>query len=309
MADDAGRGEAATSMIRGDKEKSAAAAAALLRLLRAKSERSAEAEAKVEWVRSQVVGRDAEFDTPFGRRALVYADHTASGRSLRCIEDYILTQVLPFYGTVSSISTDTTVHFAWRIEDARMIDTYVYTGNTHTEDSHVGSRTTRMVRTAASYIKRCMGAGADDALLFCGSGATAAVKLLQEAIGVAAPPLLRAQALARMRAEERWVVFVGPYEHHSNLLSWRQSLAEVVEVGAGDDGLVDLAALRRALAAPEHANRPMLGSFSACSNVTGIITDTRAVARVLHQHGAFACFDFAARYVDLDYPNATVSLL
>jgi selenocysteine lyase/cysteine desulfurase len=178
-----------------------------------------------------------------------------------------------------------------------MIDTYVYTGNTHTEDSHVGSRTTRMVRTAASYIKRCMGAGADDALLFCGSGATAAVKRLQEAMGVAAPPLLRAQALARMRVEERWVVFVGPYEHHSNLLSWRQSLADVVEVGAGEDGLVDLAALRRALAAPEHANRPMMGCFSACSNVTGIITDTRAVARVLHQHGAFACFDFAARYV------------
>jgi selenocysteine lyase/cysteine desulfurase len=173
----------------------------------------------------------------------------------------------------------------------------VRTGNTHTEDSHVGSRTTRMVKTAARYIKRCMGAGADDALLFCGSGATAAVKRLQEAMGVAVPPLLRAQVLAQMRAEERWVVFLGPYEHHSNLLSWRQSLADVVEVGAGDDGHVDLAALQRSLSAPEHANRPMLGSFSACSNVTGIITDTRAVARVLHQHGAFACFDFAARYV------------
>src|SRR4051812_29336991 len=100
MADDAGHGGGeAMSTIGGDnKEKSTATAAMLLSLLRAKSERSAEAEAKVEWVRSQVVGRDAEFDTPFGRRALVYADHTASGRSLRYIEDYILTQVLPFYG-------------------------------------------------------------------------------------------------------------------------------------------------------------------------------------------------------------------
>uniref|UniRef100_A0ACD5WAH7 Uncharacterized protein n=1 Tax=Avena sativa TaxID=4498 RepID=A0ACD5WAH7_AVESA len=278
MADDAaGRGEAIGASEK-EKSTSAAAAATLLSLLRAKSVRSAEAEAKVEWVRSQVVGRDAEFDTPFGRRALVYADHTASGRSLRYIEDYILTQVLPFYG------------------------------NTHTEDSHVGSRTTRTVRTAASYIKRCMGAGADDALLFCGSGATAAVKRLQEAMGVAAPPLLRAQLLAQMRAEQRWVVFVGPYEHHSNLLSWRQSLADVVEVGAGDDGLVDLAALRRALTAPEHANRPMLGCFSACSNVTGVITDTRAVARVLHQHGAFACFDFAASapYVEIDMRSGSM---
>ncbi|KAL5205091.1 hypothetical protein ABZP36_009962 [Zizania latifolia] len=245
----------------------------LFSLLRAKSERTTEAEEKVEWVRSQLVGRGVEFDTPFGRRALVYADHTASGRSLRYVEDYILEQVLPFYG------------------------------NTHTEDSYVGSRTTRMARRAASYIKRCMGAGADDALLFCGSGATAAVKRLQEAMGVAAAPgPLRERSAALLRPEERWVVFVGPYEHHSNLLSWRRSLADVVEVGAGDDGLVDLAALRHALRAPEYADRPMLGSFSACSNVTGVLTDTRTVARLLHQHGAFACFDFAASgpYVKID---------
>ncbi|KAG0529555.1 hypothetical protein BDA96_05G108600 [Sorghum bicolor] len=252
---------------------------ALVSLLRARSERSTKAEEKVEWVRSQLVGRDAEFETPFGRRALLYADHTATGRSLHYIEDYILNHVLPFYG------------------------------NTHTEDSYVGSKTTRMARKAASYIKRCMGAGPEDALLFCGSGATAAAKRLQEAIGVACPPALRLRAAAQqqlLRAEERWVVFVGPYEHHSNLLSWRQSLADVVEVpaaGAGDgDGLVDLAALRRALASPEYANRPMLGCFSACSNVTGVLTDTRAIARLLHQHGAFACFDFAASgaYVDID---------
>nr|ACM17579.1 NifS-like protein [Oryza meyeriana var. granulata] len=249
------------------------ASATLLSLLRAKSERTTEAEEKVEWVRSQVVGRCAEFDTPFGRRPLVYADHTASGRSLRYVEDYVLNHVLPFYG------------------------------NTHTEDSYVGSRTTRMARRAASYIKRCMGAGSGDALLFCGSGATAAVKRLQEAMGVAAPPgPLRERAAALLRPEERWVVFVGPYEHHSNLLSWRRSLADVVEVGAGDDGLLDLAALHRALRDTRYADRPMLGSFSACSNVTGVLTDTRAVARLLHQHGAFACFDFAASgpYVEID---------
>ncbi|CAO2152213.1 unnamed protein product [Urochloa humidicola] len=247
----------------------------LVSLLRARSERSARAEERVEWMRSQLVGGDAEFETPFGRRALLYADHTASGRSLRYIEDYILDHVLPFYG------------------------------NTHTEDSYVGSRTTRTARKASRYIKRCMGGGPGDAVLFCGSGATAAIKRLQEVIGVAVPPCPPAAAAVRqlLRAEERWVVFVGPYEHHSNLLSWRCSLADVVEVPAGrDDGLVDLDALRRALAAPEYADRPMLGAFSACSNVTGVITDTRTIARILHQHGAFACFDFAASgpYVDID---------
>jgi selenocysteine lyase/cysteine desulfurase len=172
-------------------------------------------------------------------------------------------------------------------------------GNTHTEDSYVGSRTTRTSEKAAHYIKRCLGAGPDDALLFGGSGATAAVKRLQEAMGVACPPALLSRAKKAQRPEERWVVFVGPYEHHSNLLSWRQSLADVVQVAAGADGLVDLAALRSALR--ECADRPMLGAFSACSNVTGLLTDTRAVARVLHQHGAFACFDFAARYVTFTY--------
>ncbi|GJN28109.1 hypothetical protein PR202_gb16192 [Eleusine coracana subsp. coracana] len=123
---------------------------------------------------------------------------------------------------------------------------------------------------------------------------------VEEVMGVACPSSsLRSRAIASslMRPEERWVVFVGPYEHHSNLLSWRRSLAgDVVEIGADDQGMVDVEALRKALGSPEYAHRPMLGSFSACSNVTGIVTDTRELARVLHQHGAFACFDFAARY-------------
>jgi len=131
-----------------------------------------------------------------------------------------------------------------------------------------------------------MGAGPGDALLFCGSGATAAARRLQEALGVApCTPALRDAVRRLLRPEERWVVFVGPYEHHSNLLSWRRSLAEVVEIGVDAEGLVDVAALRRALASPEYADRPMLGSFSACSNVTGVMTDTRQLARVLHEHG------------------------
>ncbi|KAM0910089.1 hypothetical protein ACQ4PT_014388 [Festuca glaucescens] len=240
---------------------------------------AAAADDKVEWLRSQLIGKDVEFDTPFGRRALTYADQTASGRSLSYIEDYLVKEVLPFYG------------------------------NTHTEDSHVGSKTTRLVHKATRYIKRCMGAGAGDALLFCGSGTTAAIKRLQEVIGVALPSVeLRNRLLVQLRPEERWVVFVGPYEHHSNLLSWRQSLAEVVEIGVDADGLVDVAALRRALGSPEYLDRPMLGSFSACSNVTGIMTDTREIARILHQHGAFACFDFAASapYVKIDMKSGEI---
>ncbi|KAG8055558.1 hypothetical protein GUJ93_ZPchr0001g33028 [Zizania palustris] len=176
-------------------------------------------------------------------------------------------------------------------------------GNTHTVDSYVGLHTSKLAAEAAKYVKRSLGAGPEDVLLFCGTGCTAAIKRLQEVTGMTVPPTLRSVALDVLPQSERWVVFVGPYEHHSNLLTWRESLAEVVEIGLRpDDGHLDLDALEAALATPERAGRPMLGSFSACSNVTGLRTDTRAVARLLHSYGAYACFDFAcsAPYVGID---------
>ncbi|XP_075654233.1 uncharacterized protein LOC142624524 [Castanea sativa] len=235
-------------------------------------------EKKLSWLRSQIIGVDAEVDSLFGKRRLTYADHTASGRSLQCIENFINKNILPFYG------------------------------NTHTSDSYVGHRTTKMVHEATSYIKKSLGGGQEDALLFCGSGTTAAIKRLQEVMGIAVPSILRDRVLKCLRSEERWVVFVGPYEHHSNLLSWRQSLAEVVEIGLDDSGLIDMEALKLQLEIYKHANRPILGSFSACSNVTGIYSETRAIAKLLHQYGGFVCFDFAASgpYVEIDMRSGEI---
>ncbi|KAJ4951130.1 hypothetical protein NE237_027962 [Protea cynaroides] len=159
-----------------------------------------------------------------------------------------------------------------------------------------------MVKEAARYIKSCLGARPDDELIFCGFGTTAAIKRLQEVMGITVPSTMRDRLMKSLRSEERWVVFVGPYEHHSNLLSWQNSMVEMIEIGLDDDGLVDMRALRRQLEFYNDANRPMLGSFSACSNVTGIYSDTRAIARLLHQYGAFACFDYATSgpYVEID---------
>ncbi|CAI8619120.1 unnamed protein product [Vicia faba] len=230
-------------------------------------------EEKLRWLRSQIIGDDdAEFDSSFGRRKLVYADHTASGRSLRYSENFIINHLLPFYG------------------------------NTHTCDSYVGSRTTKMLHEATEYIKKCLGGGEGDAIIFCGSGTTSAIKRLQEVMGIAVSSILRERMLRCLDEQERWVVFVGPHEHHSNLLSWRQSLAEVVEVGFDDKGLLDMEALKMQLEAYKDSSRPLLGSFSACSNVTGIFSDTRAIARLLHQYNGFVCFDFAASgpYVEID---------
>ncbi|KAI3691183.1 hypothetical protein L2E82_49402 [Cichorium intybus] len=239
----------------------------------------APADAKLSWLRHQIIGGISEIQTPFGKRKLTYADHTASGRCLQYVEDYIIKNVLPFYG------------------------------NTHTTDNETGYRTMAIFHEAARFVKKCLGGTQDDSLLFCGSGTTAAIKRLQEVMGISIPSILRERVLnSCLTSEERWVVFVGPYEHHSNLLSWRQSLAEVIEIGLDTEGLIDMDGLKFQLEFYQHTGRPMLGSFSACSNVTGIVTDTRSLSRLLHQFGAFACFDFAAcaPYVEIDMRSGSI---
>lgn len=224
------------------------------------------------WLRSQIIGSDAQIETPFGQRRITYADYVASGRPLQYVERTLQERALPFYA------------------------------NTHTEDSFTGARTSHFVHEAAEYIKHCLGADDRYKIIFTGTGSTAAIKRLQEILGLSVPSPLRSRVLELTRSEERPVVFVGPYEHHSNEVSWRETIAEVVEIPLCEKGLIDLEALHAALTDPKYANRPKIGSFSAASNVTGIISDTRSIARLLHAQGAFACFDFAASapYVKID---------
>lgn len=215
------------------------------------------------WLRGELIGEDALIETPFGTRRVTYADHIASGRGLRWVEES-LARVWPLYA------------------------------NTHTEDSATGARTTALTHEASHYIKSQLGADESCKLLFCGSGATGAVRRLQDILGLTVPEAHRARVLASLPPQERPVVFVGPYEHHSNEVSWRETLAEVVEIPLCPLGGIDLEALRLALKDPRYAGRPRIGSFSAASNVTGTLSDTRSIARLLHAQGAYAFFDFAA---------------
>jgi selenocysteine lyase/cysteine desulfurase len=140
-------------------------------------------------------------------------------------------------------------------------------------------------------------------VLFCGSGSTGAIIRLVDVLNLRLPADLDAQhgLSAHIPAQDRPVVFIGPYEHHSNELPWRESIADVVTIHEDLHGGIDLDHLEAELVA--HADRPLrIGSFSAASNVTGILTDVRAVARLLHAHGALSFFDYAAAapYVDID---------
>jgi selenocysteine lyase/cysteine desulfurase len=227
----------------------------------------------IELIRASVIGDDEAVAGPFGTRRVTYADYTASGRALTFIEDYLRDAVLPLYA------------------------------NTHTESSGTGLQTSRFREEARGIIRSAVGGTGDHAVIFCGSGMTAAINKLVDVLNIRIPADLdeRYSLRSHIPPGDRPLVFIGPYEHHSNELPWRESIADVVTIGEDADGRIDLASLERALEAS--AERPTrIGSFSAASNVTGILSDTREISILLHRHGALSIWDFAAAgpYVDID---------
>jgi selenocysteine lyase/cysteine desulfurase len=238
------------------------------------------------FLRRELIGADAPIQTPFGERLMVYADYTASGRCLCFVENY-LRQLQRIYA------------------------------NSHTEDDISGRSMTQLLKEAEDSIKRSVNAGETGRIICVGSGATGAIDKLQQLIGVSLPPVTR-QLLGTLLGnalgsdkldifkhylrENQPIVFVGPYEHHSNEISWRENLATVVAVRLDSEGGIDLKHLEELLQDPAYQGRKRIGSFSAASNVTGIISPVHEIAALLHRHDAIACFDYAASapYVQID---------
>lgn len=243
------------------------------------------------------------FRTPYGNKPLVYADYTASGRSLTFIEEYIAKEVLPCYS------------------------------NTHTSTTWVAQQTTFFRQEARQIIHRNVGGCEDDVVIFCGSGSTAAINRLVRILqnckwGTESQYIqknrfgsyecklckmsfsshgnyfnhlnsevhrsqLPAASMPLQDLPTTPVVFVSCYEHHSNLLPWREAGAKVEVIPETPGGTLDMEYLEEKL--QMYATHPYkIGSFSACSNISGIKTDPLALASTLHKHNALAFFDYAS---------------
>jgi selenocysteine lyase/cysteine desulfurase len=219
--------------------------------------------------RINTIGYDQTYLTPYGKMKMIYADWVASGRLYRPIEEKIINEIGPFVA------------------------------NTHTETSETGTLMTKAYHLAHKKIKDHVNANKNDVILTAGFGMTAVVNKFQRILG-----LRKCQnqifKICVAKAEKP-VVFITHMEHHSNHTSWFETIADVVQIQPDKDLLIDLNDFEKQL--KKYKDRPALfGSFSACSNVTGIQTPYHQMAKMIHQYNGYCFVDFAASapYVKMD---------
>jgi len=218
--------------------------------------------------REKIVGINSTFRSPYGTKKIVYADWIASGRLYQPIEDRLSKDFGPFLG------------------------------NTHTETTATGKTMTLAYHQAHQIIKKHVNANQDDVIITTGSGMTGVMAKFQRILGLRCPESIPIQEIPE---NERAVVFITHMEHHSNHTPWLESLAEVVIIPPCDQLLVNPEALIPLI--EKYKDRKLkIGSFSACSNVTGIIPDYYRLAEIMHQYGGYAFVDFAASapYVEIN---------
>jgi selenocysteine lyase/cysteine desulfurase len=222
-----------------------------------------------ETFRDNVVGTDLCFNSPYGKKKIIYADWTASGRLYRPIEEQLLNNIGPFVA------------------------------NTHTETSITGSVMTHGYHYARNIIKAHVNASKDDVLITVGTGMTGAINKFQRILGIKLNENLKDSTV--IPEDKRPIIFVSHMEHHSNQTSWLETIAHVKVIPANKNGLPCLEGLKQLLV--EYAHVPVkIAAITGCSNVTGIRTPYYEVAKIMHQNNGLCFVDFAcsAPYVDIN---------
>lgn len=221
--------------------------------------------------KENTIGNNQSFTTPYGEKKMIYADWVASGRLYKDIEDIISNRFGPFVA------------------------------NTHTETSETGTIMTKAYHHAKDIIRKHVNASENDILITSGFGMTGVVNKLQRILGLKACADFDPKTKECTPKKDRPVVFVSHMEHHSNHTSWYETNADVVLIEEGDDQLIDLNKLRKTV--EQYKDRSLkIGSFTACSNVTGIETPYYEMAQIMHENGGLCFIDFAASapYVDIN---------
>ena len=97
---------------------------------------------------SSSIGNDVTFNSPFGRKSIVYADFTASGRGLYEVEKFISSQILPFYA------------------------------NIHSSCGYLAEQSTAFRNEAKSIVRRYCNTDENNSIIFTGQGTTGAIHKL-----------------------------------------------------------------------------------------------------------------------------------
>lgn len=219
----------------------------------------------------QSIARQVVIDPANPQR--IYADWTASGRLFAPIEERI----------------------------SKMAGGFM--ANTHTEDSYTGRTMTQWLHQAETVIKKHVNASENDVLLNVGSGMTGALAKLIRMMGWWCHEQHRDAVLATL--SHRPLVYITHREHHSNHTMWLESLVELRIIPALPNDEIDMDWLAQDIA--DESKRPVkLASVTAASNVTGIETPYRDIAKLMHDAGGWCFVDFAASapYVEIDmHPN------
>ena len=229
--------------------------------------------------RAKTIGHRQTFESPLGQKEIIYADWTASGRAYQPIEECLQNEIMPFLA------------------------------NTHTETTITGAMMSKAYEEARVIVKEHVHANSDDVLVFCGSGMTSAVNKLQRILGLRIPERM----VDYMRKDKRkgeWlpleealrpVVFVTHMEHHSNQITWLETIATVEIIKPDENGNVDLECFRGLLERFRH-RKNKIAAITACSNVTGIQTPYHEIAKLIHEYGGLCFVDFAcsAPYIDIN---------
>lgn len=234
-----------------------------------KTKNDSKLEAYFEPFRNNIVGNDEYFESPYGRKKVIYADWTASGRLYRPIEEKMLNDIGP------------------------------YVANTHTETSITGSSMTLAYHDARNIIKKHVNASDDDVLITVGTGMTGAINKFQRILGLKVSENLKTHT--QVPDELRPVVFVSHMEHHSNQTSWLETIAKVEVIPCTEEGLICLKSFDKLL--QKYKNHPIkIAAITGCSNVTGIRTEYHTIAKMIHQNNGLCFVDFAcsAPYVAID---------